>query len=436
MPSWDIHKIVCEELIGFYEQEIDKFIDYEFAHDASRYDIKQLNKVINIIYNKYGSNGLKQLIVHHYLDRLADILLSELIHYFEVYLIENRTIEESIHELISSIKTRLDLDPANILNLFIQSLDRLMSVTGILYSGKGKRQKRLSLEERLKKAYNDLFNYPNLKHLLTGYIRDVISRVKTNLEFILYVIIVIDEERVDNKILQSFIMKQLGIYKPWKYQSEKDFEEIVRDKIRHLAKFHGNITLYLENVFLSHRWRLKDENFRKVLIKRIKQLNKIFCSSTDLEVAEGILRHIIKLSKEINIDNIFKFSVLNSTMTDNNKNERRRDFRKILAKKILQLDELYNTANDFKSKAILLSQIIQLINEINPNLMGEEIEIKEWSHLPSSKKKLYDIAYDVIIPIVEGRGIYYKICGKEPIIWLDHIRAKILSYLAKEGLIS
>ena len=40
-------------------------------------------------------------------------------------------------------------------------------------------------------------------------------------------------------------------------------------------------------------------------------------------------------------------------------NNAEQDFKKILAKKILQLDDLYSSANDLKSKALILNQMIQ-----------------------------------------------------------------------------
>jgi len=98
------------------------------------------------------------------------------------------------------------------------------------------------------------------------------------------------------------------------------------------------------------------------------------------------------------------------------------NFKKILAKRILQLDNFYSVSKDLKTKAMFLSQMIQLAKEIDPNLLEEKHE--------KCDKRLYDIAYDVISSLVKGQLSYY-----DPIHWMDYIRAKILSYLAKEGLI-
>ena len=109
------------------------------------------------------------------------------------------------------------------------------------------------------------------------------------------------------------------------------------------------------------------------------------------------------------------------------------DFRKILARKILQLDGLYSTSNDLKLKAQILSQMIRLIGEIDPNVLDEEVEVEVYYE--KRKKRLYDIAYDIISDVIKEEG-YRRYSNATALSWLDFVRAKILSYLAKEKLIT
>ncbi len=92
-----------------------------------------------------------------------------------------------------------------------------------------------------------------------------------------------------------------------------------------------------------------------------------------------------------------------------------------IAKKIMKLDSLYSVASSLEYKATLLSQMIQLAREINPYLLEERIK----------NKRLYDIIYDVIY------GIVQKMQQKnyDSLPWMDFVRARIISDLAKKGLI-
>ena len=76
MPSWATHNEVCEKLLGFYEREIDEIVDFKLGHDSSRYDAGKLAEAVNIVEKKYSELGLKQLILHHYLDRIQDLIVS------------------------------------------------------------------------------------------------------------------------------------------------------------------------------------------------------------------------------------------------------------------------------------------------------------------------------------------------------------------------
>ena len=190
MPSWKVHKEVCEKLLGFYNQEIDQIIDSEVSHDASRYDIDALARVIEYVESKYGCFGLKQIIMHHYLDRLSDIVVREFILYFDLY-----PPEKAVFEFVNSVREMIDKDPANILNLIIYPYDHLRYIAGVLYSGKRKRRKRKEIEQRLENAQRKLSAHLEVKNL-SHLILEIVGLIKTNLKFILLSIFLNDEKMV------------------------------------------------------------------------------------------------------------------------------------------------------------------------------------------------------------------------------------------------
>ncbi len=240
-PSWKVHKEVCEKLLGFYNQEIDKIIDFEFSHDSSRYDVKELADVVNEVRNKYGSQGLKQFILHHYLDRLSDIIVREFIVYFDFYVSGYYTLEKSVLEFIEAVSEMIDKDPANILNLLIHPYDYLRYVTGILYSGKRKRKKRKEVKQRLAEAYDKLLQYPELKSL-SPLISEIINLMKNNVEFILLSIFY-NDKRIGNRIANSLTMKTLG--EIWRNQSSQNNQAKNYFNKRALKKFYEYLFDYL-----------------------------------------------------------------------------------------------------------------------------------------------------------------------------------------------
>ncbi len=195
MPSWEIHKVVCEKLLGFYDLEIDKIIDFEISHDSSRYDIKLLAKITSYIEKKYGINGLKQFIMHHYLDRISDIVVH--------YEVSKRSYP--VGKILSP--EMMDIDPNNILNVLIHPFEYLEQIAREMYPGKSKRKKRAEVIGRLYRAHQELPKYPELKRL-QPLILEVRNLMKSNIEFILKLIH--KDERTQKRIEQALKMKQLA----------------------------------------------------------------------------------------------------------------------------------------------------------------------------------------------------------------------------------
>lgn len=77
MPSWKVHRKWGEILFKYYNHEIDKLIDIRESHDAGRYDPETLDRQLRYVANQYGDNGVWYYLLHHFLDRAYDTLLSE-----------------------------------------------------------------------------------------------------------------------------------------------------------------------------------------------------------------------------------------------------------------------------------------------------------------------------------------------------------------------
>jgi len=77
MPSWEVHRKWGEMLFKYYNHEIDKLIDIKESHDAGRYDPEILDSQLRDVAEKYGDNGVMYYLLHHFLDRAYDTLLSE-----------------------------------------------------------------------------------------------------------------------------------------------------------------------------------------------------------------------------------------------------------------------------------------------------------------------------------------------------------------------
>ena len=82
--SWELHRIVGEAICGFSSKDIDRLIDAFPGHDASRYDANALVELYRKIKGRYGDKGVCYMVLHHFLDRLKDIIVS-LVSKFETF---------------------------------------------------------------------------------------------------------------------------------------------------------------------------------------------------------------------------------------------------------------------------------------------------------------------------------------------------------------
>lgn len=86
MPSWKVHREVGKIIIGFYDHRIDGLIDSAEAHDAGRYDIAVLARDLKYVWGRWGWEGVCYYVLHHVLDRIQDIVVSELSRLADSYL--------------------------------------------------------------------------------------------------------------------------------------------------------------------------------------------------------------------------------------------------------------------------------------------------------------------------------------------------------------
>ncbi len=336
MPSWEIHERVCRKLIGFYDREIDKLVDSEGTHDASRYDIGVLVKHMQIIKDRFGDLGLKQLVLHHYLDRLADLCVSYKVSgfYYTPY--------------------EFDLDPKNVLNLLVYPYEYLDKILRTKFSGKDNRNRRHQAFSILYNAYKNLQNCPEVKNLIP-IIKEIIKLIKENLNFVLMEIS--RDEKVQKRVSNAMRMKALA------------------PKIR--------------EVWMNIRHEYKQNLLRTTVTKTNMETNK----------------------------------------TENTENKAKKDTKNVLIDRILKLDEKYMDAHDLKSRASILSQMIQLACELCPSIRDENVK-NEFGR----EQKLYETAYLYIRYAMEQNGYYSHEYGRY-LSWLDFIRARILSKLAEENLL-
>ncbi len=167
--------------MGFYEPKIDEIIDFKLGHDSSRYDA-----------DKLAEAGLKQLILHHYLDRIQDLMIS-----YKAEGVKN--------------PKEFEFDERNIFNLIAYPPDLLEKATYDIYSripsGKSRRSKRREARKKLKEIYEGLKEHQELM-CLKPLVREVIQMVENNFEFIMKCIE--QDKRTDKRAIKAKLLGQVA----------------------------------------------------------------------------------------------------------------------------------------------------------------------------------------------------------------------------------
>jgi len=74
--SWRLHELFGRQICGFFSREIDKEIDRSSKHDSSRCNVNELSRLVDWVYKRYGEKGLCYMVLHHFLDRAVDVVVS------------------------------------------------------------------------------------------------------------------------------------------------------------------------------------------------------------------------------------------------------------------------------------------------------------------------------------------------------------------------
>jgi len=127
MPSWRIHSKYARELWGIDSSRVDRFIDEKCHHDIGRFiaeqvwDLRELIPTAELIYQRFGEDGVRALLLHHMLDYLDSLLRSLPVlstgGFPKAFQMAERTIENTVNALKS---TPVDVDES-LLALMIDS---------------------------------------------------------------------------------------------------------------------------------------------------------------------------------------------------------------------------------------------------------------------------------------------------------------------------
>ena len=179
-----MHRLLGNSICSFYSTEIDSLIDQASRHDSSRYDVSELERIIRVIRSRYGNKGVCYFILHHYLDRLVDILVSILSRYYESYALENAELSEVYRKLREEVYVRLYHDPKNILSLLVSDLQKLLSTLYLVYTSRNRSQNRY-FEELLRKAYKEISKSKELQEI-KDTVKFVLDTLYEALDCVLY----------------------------------------------------------------------------------------------------------------------------------------------------------------------------------------------------------------------------------------------------------
>ncbi len=147
MVSWSSHRELGLLICGAYYPDIDKLIDVK-PHDLSIYNAVEFIKQYRYVKTVYGEKGICYFILHHYIDRLVDILSQDL-SYFII-----QPPPDICNEFNKRIYDKLLNDPKNVLTIILHS--DLRKVLNLLYTFVRYSKDRREWEDRIRRNYEVL----------------------------------------------------------------------------------------------------------------------------------------------------------------------------------------------------------------------------------------------------------------------------------------
>jgi len=182
--SWRLHSLLGDAICSFHSSEVDKLIDSMGSHDASRYSVAELREAIRIIKSRYGDKGLCYFVLHHYLDRFVDLLVSVLSEYYESYAFGRIELGHVYEEVRNSVYARLSIDPKNVLSLLVNDLEKVLMALYLLYG----RDSRKRFENTLRNAYRDIQRHRELQELRST-VELVLGALSSPIDCIIYAVL-------------------------------------------------------------------------------------------------------------------------------------------------------------------------------------------------------------------------------------------------------
>ena len=200
LPSWYTHRVIGGRVCGYYNSDIDGIVDGVGGggHDVSRYDVGGFAEAVEYVRASFGEGGLCYFILHHYLDRLLDILVMSLVRVFESYKSNPTTSREAALQVKGMVGELLAKDPSNVLSLIVCDLGTLLKTLKSTYSeySRWQRERKRAKRERLLRAFNELTTGYKWLLELKPVILKVLEQVRESLDCILHTVYAYDWGRV------------------------------------------------------------------------------------------------------------------------------------------------------------------------------------------------------------------------------------------------
>ena len=182
--SWRLHSLLGDAVCSFHCSDVDRLIDSMGSHDASRYSVANLREAVKLIKSRYGDKGLCYFVLHHYLDRFVDILVSVLSKFYERYAFGGIELDQVYREVRNEVGIRLSIDPKNILSLLVNDLEKVRMALHLLYG----RNSRKRFDSILQNAYQEIQRCRELQEL-RNTVEFVLGAIESSIDCIIYAVL-------------------------------------------------------------------------------------------------------------------------------------------------------------------------------------------------------------------------------------------------------
>jgi hypothetical protein len=104
MPSHGAHMAVGRLVCGYYSGEIDGIIDRHPAHDKARMSCDTLFSQARVVLGKHGEKGLCYYVLHHYLDKVENIVFGQILsQWSKKHLDEDDGFEKAFKDVVGNL---------------------------------------------------------------------------------------------------------------------------------------------------------------------------------------------------------------------------------------------------------------------------------------------------------------------------------------------